>query len=290
MKAGRIFTGLLIVALGVVLLLNTYGILTWSVWYQVGKFWPVLLIICGILIFFDKSLLPMGIIILILGIGFSSVVPIATDSKVTSGIDQHSWKVESNITHAELKCEFGAGNLKVKDSSLNTVEFELKYVGSAPSVKHQVKGAKAYYTIRPGNHFPFNLDGSGEWNLFLAPDIIWELGLDVGASSTELDLSQLKLKKLEVDAGASDLSLHLGAHGLETLVNIDAGASNIKIVVPKDVRLQIELDGGLSSSNLEAAGLVRSGDYYVTPDSVSSDSLVKVNLEAGVSNLELVRL
>ena len=108
MKAGRIFTGLLIVALGVVLLLNTYGILTWSVWYQVGKFWPVLLIICGILIFFDKSLLPMGIIILILGIGFSSVVPIATDSKVTSGIDQHSWKVESNITHAELKCEFGA--------------------------------------------------------------------------------------------------------------------------------------------------------------------------------------
>ena len=86
------------------------------------------------------------------------------------------------------------------------------------------------------------------------------------------------------------IKLHLGAHGLETLVNIDAGASNIKIVVPEDVRLQIELDGGLSSSNLEAAGLVRSGDYYVTPDSVSSDSLVKVNLEAGVSNLELVRL
>jgi len=289
MKAGRIFAGFLIVVLGVVLLLNTYGILTWSVWYQVGKFWPVLLIICGILIFFDKSLLPIGIIIIILGIGFNVVVPVTNNSKVASGFDRHSWKVESNITHAELNCEFGAGNLIIKDNPLNTVEFELKYVGSAPSVKHEIKDTKAYYTIRPGNHFFLNLGGSEEWNLLLAPEIIWDIDLDVGASRTELDLSRVKLKELEIDAGASDLSLHLGAHGLETQVNIDAGASNIKIIVPKDVRLQIELDGGLSSSNLETAGLVRSGDYYITPGTVSSDSLVKVNLKTGVSNLELVR-
>ena len=50
MKAGRIFTGLLIVALGVVLLLNTMGFDLVSL-VPGGKVWPVLLIICGILIF-----------------------------------------------------------------------------------------------------------------------------------------------------------------------------------------------------------------------------------------------
>ncbi|GEM_PF-910560 len=39
---------LLIVAAGVVLLLNTTGVLSWSAWSKVGRLWPIAVILFGL--------------------------------------------------------------------------------------------------------------------------------------------------------------------------------------------------------------------------------------------------
>jgi hypothetical protein len=39
---------LLIVAAGAILLLNTLGILPWDSWSEIGRFWPVLVIVFGL--------------------------------------------------------------------------------------------------------------------------------------------------------------------------------------------------------------------------------------------------
>jgi len=38
---------LLIVAAGVVLLLNTTGVLSWSAWSELGRLWPIAVILFG---------------------------------------------------------------------------------------------------------------------------------------------------------------------------------------------------------------------------------------------------
>jgi len=38
---------LVIVGVGVVLLLNTTGVLAWDVWGQIGRLWPVAVILLG---------------------------------------------------------------------------------------------------------------------------------------------------------------------------------------------------------------------------------------------------
>jgi len=38
---------LVIIAVGVVLLLNTTGVLAWSVWGQLGRLWPIVIILLG---------------------------------------------------------------------------------------------------------------------------------------------------------------------------------------------------------------------------------------------------
>ena len=51
MRIGRcsgIVLPLLIVAAGIVLLLNTIGVLSWSAWSEVGRLWPIAVILFGV--------------------------------------------------------------------------------------------------------------------------------------------------------------------------------------------------------------------------------------------------
>jgi hypothetical protein len=47
-RLGGIFLPLIIVAGGVVLLLNTTGVLSWSAWSELGRLWPIAVILFGL--------------------------------------------------------------------------------------------------------------------------------------------------------------------------------------------------------------------------------------------------
>lgn len=47
-RLGGIFLPLIIVAVGVVLLLNTTGVLRWSAWSELGRLWPIAVILFGL--------------------------------------------------------------------------------------------------------------------------------------------------------------------------------------------------------------------------------------------------
>jgi len=44
----------LIVAAGVVLLLNTTGVLSWSAWSELGRLWPIAVILFGLSIIWNR--------------------------------------------------------------------------------------------------------------------------------------------------------------------------------------------------------------------------------------------
>ena len=69
MKASKIIKGLTFLLIGIILLANTLEILDWSVWSNLFKLWPLLVISLGLsLIFRGKSLSFMGPLIIFLGI------------------------------------------------------------------------------------------------------------------------------------------------------------------------------------------------------------------------------
>ena len=45
---------LLIVVAGVVLLLNTTGALSWSAWAEVGRLWPIAVILFGLILVWQR--------------------------------------------------------------------------------------------------------------------------------------------------------------------------------------------------------------------------------------------
>jgi hypothetical protein len=71
-RSGDFFGAAIIILIGLVLLLNNFGVLPWSVWTQLWRFWPVLLIVAGIQMLGGNSSLVeslvsiVGIVILII--------------------------------------------------------------------------------------------------------------------------------------------------------------------------------------------------------------------------------
>lgn len=59
--------GLFLIFLGVVFLLINYGILAWNFWWSIGNFWPVILIVVGLGLVFNRRV-PLSLAFLILGI------------------------------------------------------------------------------------------------------------------------------------------------------------------------------------------------------------------------------
>jgi len=68
MSGTQFLKGLAIVLVGVILLLNNLNILEWSVWYNIFKLWPLLLISLGISLIFRRRLSWLAPLVIVLGI------------------------------------------------------------------------------------------------------------------------------------------------------------------------------------------------------------------------------
>ncbi len=84
---------LILVAVGIILLLNNFGVLPWSVWGILFKFWPLILISLGLRTAFgERSIIyTLSIILLLFSIFYSiTIVSPSFDSWVEKQIPQ--WK------------------------------------------------------------------------------------------------------------------------------------------------------------------------------------------------------
>ncbi|HEY3316632.1 MAG TPA: DUF5668 domain-containing protein, partial [Bacillota bacterium] len=64
---GGVVNGLLVVAIGVILLLNNLGLISVDLWTLVTQYWPLLLILAGLnIIFFGRSYIGLGVFILVI--------------------------------------------------------------------------------------------------------------------------------------------------------------------------------------------------------------------------------
>ena len=68
MSGTQFLKGLVIILVGVILLLNNLNILDWSVWYNILKLWPLLLISLGISLIFRRRLAWLAPLVIFLGI------------------------------------------------------------------------------------------------------------------------------------------------------------------------------------------------------------------------------
>jgi hypothetical protein len=112
--------------------------------------------------------------------------------------------------------------------------------------------------------------------------------LDLGAADLNADLSEVKLDKLTLDIGAASAGIRLGTLQDSLKVSLDAGASSIKMHIPKDSGVRVEIDGGVSSREFE--GLDKKGDgIYESPDYAAAEKKVIITGSTRATSFEIIR-
>jgi hypothetical protein len=264
MRRAGLFWGIALVVVGILLLLNTLGILRVNVW---GLLWPTMLIVFGV-----------------------SVLWRAFAGPRPSDVEQVAIPLEG-ASRARVKMEFGAGRLNVSgDAGPNEIvsgsfegglDYKSKLDGDTLTLKLRTRHEDWWL-------MPWMWAGSRrEWTVQLNPQVPLALEVEAGASESHLDLSRVRAHDIQLEIGASSAELTLPAGAGNTRATIEAGAATMKIRVPPGVAARIQFEGGASTFQADPVRFPRTGAYYQSPDYDSAPNKVDLHIEAGAGTVKI---
>lgn len=270
----KVALGTLFILLGLVFLfLRTDVYLQNFIWVLV-RLWPLVLVAIGLGMIFkkQKGLKTLIWLLLVVTIGGLSLVanrfaffreadqmiklPQAVEYKEST-----SYRLpESRNELAKLMMKMGSGELYVNGGNLPLLEASLPK--DLVTLKHEVKENTDLVTIEDENT-SFNLKRSTEavYDLTLSENQSWEISIDTGAIDALLDLRTLSVSEVLVNMGAGDIELVLSDLSDHMAVEINSGASDITISVPRSVGFSLEMGSVINDVAIEGAYKKVEGGY-----------------------------
>jgi len=127
-----------------------------------------------------------------------------------------------------------------------------------------------------------------DWDIHLNGEIPLSLKIDSGASSSTLDLTNLKVVDLDIDTGASSTEVSLPANAGNTRVDIDSGASSLNLRIPVGVAARIRVKSGIASVKRRLEPLPPPGwRLYQSADYETAANRADITIDTGVGSVEI---
>lgn len=304
MRIGRIRNGVILISLGIVFLLNNMGHVPWPVWFRILSLWPVILIAIGIEKIFAKTRLsfltilsPLLFMAAILGPAYFQKVELGKIYHASERY-QYSEDLDTSLTEATAVIKLKAGNLDISSCLLGLeddklVVAELNYYKRKPFVSYEYsdfdssatldirdreRGWKGWTSIWGGW-------AAKDWKIKLTYRIPINLRIHAKAADGELDLSDLKLKNLNLDIQAANFNIKLGDLVDEVNGRIDSDASRLSLLIPEDMGLKIENHAKLTSTSFSDISVLKHDNIYQTSNFEQALKKITLSLEGSVTRL-----
>lgn len=258
----------LLIILGAIFLLNNFGVLPWSIWTNLWKFWPVILILIGIEYLIGQSVSLRTTIILILLIFLIPVIvainpftknPLATEELAIS-------EDLGSLTKAKIIIDLPATNLNITSSTslAKLVEGKISYSKAAekPNISNEESLGQAVFKISQPmvSGLPIISSIRNDTNLLLTQQIPLEILINTGASKGRLDLSKLRVDYLEINSQASDLNITFG-NLYSSRARIKTSASTLSIKIPKEIAARVKINSKVKSLSISDRFIKKGGEY-----------------------------
>jgi len=303
MKTSNIFWGVFFVAIGGLVLLGNLTDLNFT-WNSAWKFWPMVLVLIGVSILVKNQIgkgIVAGLAALVLALTLYASIS-ATTNLIDDDFEIHfddevavfdttnfSQDYSDSIKTATLNFSGGAGGFKMLTPTDKLLDFRtegakdnFKLIRNDLDSHAEINfEMKSNHSIKLGKN---NYKNSVVLSLNSNPE--WDLNFDVGAASLDLDLTQYKVSKLDIDMGAAALNVKLGNLADVTRFKIDAGASDIDILIPDSVGCEIKSDAALSSRNYEGFNKI-SKDLYRSENFDKFTKKIYIDIDCGVSSIDV---
>src|SRR3990167_5009756 len=188
-----------LIVLGIIFLLNNFGILPWEIWQNIWKFWPILLILFGIEVLLGRNSAPKTVSLLIVLIFILPIVlilnpltgnPLATE---TLSLD----KPLGTLTKSEFLLKLPSNNLKVEaldNSSDRVMKTSVKYskLLPKPEIVEERKFDEVKFTFtQPEKYLPFSSNLGNTIELKLSPLIPSNFFIRASTGIFNLNLEKL---------------------------------------------------------------------------------------------------
>ena len=274
MKTNKIIKGLTLLLIGAILLANTLEILDWSVWSNLFKLWPLLVISLGLsLIFRGKSLSFMGPLIIFLGIivgvgasyvGINFEGDMVREVKTLSReivievekIPETEAVLETEVT-PEIETSPDTETTLETEAALETKEyFEIKKasiglnldigtitLGESTPLLYECTSQYQYKEFEPLEKFSYT-EKEADILIYHSPVTKKRISKNI-ENDWQLKLNNEIIYDLSIKTGAIDTNCNLSGFKIANLY-LESGISNINLTVPQ-YDSKIIIDSGVSN-------------------------------------------
>lgn len=286
MKKKNIGFGLFLLLAGLVWVLINAGVIDWSIMNCLNILWPLIFVVVGInIIFKDNTVKVISWVLfaaVIIGCGY-----VKRDEPSEKGITvQDSVIIEKSgeNTHAELKLELAALKMDVSSGTDELVAAEM----NLPDVVHTYdnSGSNAYVSFEKKKYSTRCTGKKYFGNFKLNDSIIWDMELKTAATDLDMDLRELKVRKLVIQGAAGDIDLKFGANYPGTEVTVEGAAMSLGISLPP--KAGIRLKGSSVLSEVETGdNWIKKDGYRQTANYETAEYKIDLNTETVVSSVRI---
>lgn len=191
-----------------------------------------------------------------------------------------SLSVQIEMDLGELKLH-GMGNTLLQGSfTYNVPEWK-------PSTVYEVAGDKGVLRItQPGSDTNLTNDPVNTWDLGLGEGLPMNMEINLGAGTSDIDLTRIDVTSLRISTGAGDLNLDLRGsrtHDIDIIIN--HGLGEITLQLPQDMGVRVDINKGVGEVN--ASGLDQVGSVYTNSLYGESAPRLNIQIESGAGDITL---
>ena len=290
----RLTWPILLIGLGVLLLLQNFGLLPRGMWAALVPLWPVLLIVLGLDMFIGRRSQGGAILVLLLStliVAASLTWAALRAQALPAGGTQALIQTFRGAETVSVKLDFAVGELNV--SALTGSDYLMEGSvqngpGETVEQNYTVKDSAGQLTLsqqRSRLFAPFlsGRDTNTRWDIRLASSVPLALDVDTGVGAAALDLSGLSLASLKLDTGVGQTSVTFPASGAMTAA-LDTGVGDVTLIIPADLPTRLTIDSGLTGLHIPAR-FSRAGNVYTTAGFSTTGHYLDLEMSTGIGSV-----
>ncbi len=256
------FWPLLLIGVGVVWLLNNFGILTGANIVALLQLWPLLLIVGGFELLFGRTqpqlARVLGIGTLAFALAFMVVGPVFGVGRIEVKTEQFTEPLGATAT-ANIRLSPGVAKTTItaaSSDSSNLLDANVTHIDTVTLSRNGDKDKEI--TLQQESPRTWNwgfvsqnfADAKLRWDVMLNPKVPINLTVDNGVGESNLDLSKLNLTGADITAGVGQVTVNLPASATGYNASIDAGVGAIKATLPAESSINLKVSGGTGNVDI----------------------------------------
>jgi hypothetical protein len=274
------FWPILLIGVGALWLLASIGLLPQGNWFSLLRYWPILLIGVGLDLLIGRhspifgAIIALGVLALafVLIVYLPPITPATLDEAITDRYTESLGEADS----AEIDLEFSVGRSTIRAGTDPEILFdgEITHIG-VMDYKTSGTTRKVISLRERGLNLGFFdiIDQEQElrWDIDLGTAIPTYLEISGGVGDSYLDLSEIQVAGISLDAGVGDIDIQLPATGSKYEAKVESGVGDIQIEIAEDTDIHIDIEGGVGNVNI----------------ALPANAAVRLDAETGVGNIDV---